>query len=129
MSSSRRRLANLIRPMLPDKWQRIEEYTGASIPTLDSPRVHLDYTEISHEGMPQGALFDGFDVALISNLLDHRLAEDALDAVVAPFVRKLDASNDLSWGNARKRRLGGEQNDRYMSWIITVQLINTHTEE
>lgn len=129
MSSSRARLADLIRPMLPEEWQRIEEYTGASIPTLDGPRVHLDYTEISHEGMPQGALYDGFDVAVISHYLDHRLAEDALDAVVPSFVRKLDAANDIAWGNARKRRLGGEQNDRYLSWIITVQLLNTDTQE
>jgi hypothetical protein len=125
MSSSRDRLAALIEPMLPDAWKRIEAHTVKTIVSLSRPTVYIDYTSITHAGMPEGQLIDGFDIALISDLTDYAKAEDALDSAVRPFVRALDASPDIAWSAANKRAFA----ETYLGWVVTVQLLTPSTEE
>ncbi len=128
MSSSRERLAEIIEPMLPPAWARkIETHTVKTIGTLSADAVFIDYLTMDHAGMPAGQLLDGFEVALVSRLTDYEKAEDALDPVAQSFVRALDQSSDVIWTGARKAGLGGQNNDAYLGWIFTVQMLNTTT--
>lgn len=123
MSSSRQRVADIIRPMLPEGWPIIAQTVG-TIATLSAPAVFIDYTSITHDGMPAGAMVDGFEVALLSHLKDYGKAEDVLDAVVRTFVRGLDASDQIAWGRAEKRNISD-----YLAWVVPVQLpVNAHQE-
>ncbi|TFV82040.1 hypothetical protein E4V99_13990 [Microbacterium sp. dk485] len=125
MSSSRERLAALIEPMLPEAWRgRIEKYTVRNIGTLSQPAVFIDYTTMSHEQMPAGALIDGHEIALVSHLTDYAKAEDDLDPTARTLVRGLDTSVEVAWSRAEKRGVGD-----YLAWIITVQLISTEEQE
>jgi hypothetical protein len=123
MSSSRQRVADIIRPMLPEGWA-ITAQTVATIPTLSAPAVFIDYTSITHDGMPAGSMVDGFEVALLSHLKDYGKAEDAIDPVVRSFVRALDASDEIAWSRSDKRNISD-----YLAWVVTVQLpVNAHQE-
>ncbi|MDY0827545.1 hypothetical protein SK224_00225 [Microbacterium sp. BG28] len=126
MSSSRDRLSGIITPLLPEAWRKVEKFTVKNLGTLSGPRVFIDYTSISHEGMPPGQLVDGFEVALISHLKDYAKAEDALDDAVRAFVRNLDVSNDIAWSTATKRAFGDAD---YLGWTVIVQLLTPSTEE
>lgn len=125
MSTSRARLAAILRPMLPAKWHRIEKVTVKSLGTLDGPRVFIDYTTISHDGVPAGQLVDGFEVALISNLTDFARAEDDLDAAAQQLVRRIDASSEVAWSTADKRGFGDPH--KYLGWVVSVQLLTPTT--
>lgn len=123
MSSSRQRVADIIRPMLPEGCM-VTAQTVANIPTLSSVAVFIDYTSITHDGMPAGAMLDGFEVAILSNLKDYGKAEDSLDAIVRSFVRSLDASDQIVWTGANKRNIAD-----YLGWVVGVQLpVNAHQE-
>lgn len=124
MSSSRQRVADIIRPMLPAGWS-ITAQTVATVGILAAPAVFIDYTSITHDGMPAGSMIDGFEVALLSHLKDYGKAEDVLDSVVRTFVRALDASDTIAWSRSDKRSIGD-----YLAWIVTVQLpVNAHQEQ
>lgn len=124
MSSSRKRLAAIIEPMLPEKWRRIEAVTVKNLGTLDGPRVFIDYTTIGNDGVPPGQLVDGFEVSLISHLTDYAKAEDELDDAAQQFVRALDTSSEIAWSGAVKRPFGQQQ---YLGWMVTVQLLSPTT--
>lgn len=115
-SNARTRLAAIITPMLPEKFRaNVRAQTVANIGTLDGPAVFVDYTKITHDGMPQGAMLDSFDVALVSSLTDYGMAEDELDPAVRAFVRAIDPAPNLAWSESNKRQLGD-----YLSWVVTV---------
>lgn len=102
--------------MLPERFRgRVNAYTVRSIGTLSAPSVFIDYTKITHDGMPQGAMLDSFDIALVSPLTDFAKAEDELDPAVRAFVRAIDPAPDLAWSETNKRELGD-----YLAWIVTV---------
>lgn len=115
-ANARTRLADLIAPMLPESFRgRVNAYTVKAIGTLAADAVFIDYTKISHDGMPQGAMLDSFEVALVSPLTDYTKAEDALDPAVREFLRAIDPSAEIAWIDAEKRSLGD-----YLAWIVTV---------
>lgn len=125
MSSSRDRCAAIITPMLPVAWRaRITKNTVKTLGTLSAPSVFIDFTTMTHDGMPPGQLVDGLEIALISHLRDYAKAEDALDAAARTFVRALDASTEIAWSTATKRSFGD-----YLGWAIAVQLLTPITEE
>jgi hypothetical protein len=130
MSSSRDRLADIIRPLLPEGWRDIETHTVKSIPNLSKPKVYIDFTAIgtawNNQPVPAGAMIDSFEIALVSHLTDYSMAEDALDPAARAFLRKLDPLEEISWTNADKRALGDQ---RYLGWVVTVQLITTEQQE
>lgn len=102
--------------MLPAEFRdRVNAYTVKSIGTLSAPSVFIDYTRITHDGMPQGAMLDIFDVALVSPLTDFAKAEDALDTAVRAFLRAIDPSSQIAWTDTNKRDLGD-----YLAWVVTV---------
>jgi len=120
MSSSRDRLAEIITPMLPDDWRRIERHTVRAIGTLSAPTVFIDFMTMSHAGMPAGSLVDGFEVTLVSHLTDYAKAEDEIDEAAKHLVKHLDPSGRVAWSTARKASFGD-----YLGWTIDVQLLNT----
>lgn len=125
MPSSRDRLVTILTPMLPAPFVTVRRNTVRKLDTLAAPVVLIDYTAITHDGMPAGTMVDSFDVALVSHLTDYAKAEDLLDPAVRAFTRALDASTEIAWVRADKRQL----EDRYLSWIVTVQLpSNAHQE-
>lgn len=125
MSSSRERVVELITPMLPEAWRKnIVWHTVKIIPALDGPAVFMDFTAMTHAGMPEGAMVDEFEIALISHLTDYTKAEDALDPAVRALVRGIDASRQIAWSRSDKRNIGN-----YLAWVVAVQLpVNVHQE-
>ena len=125
MSGSRERVAALITPMLPTGWRdRVTAATVESIGTLSAPSVFISYTAISHDGMPPGVMLDTFDVVLLSDHQDFAKAEDALDDAIRPFIRAVDASPDVSWTTAEKKKYGD-----YLGWGVVLQIpVNAHQE-
>lgn len=125
MSSSRQRVAEIITPLLPEAWRgRVIAQTVATVGTLPGRSVFIDYTSITHDGMPAGSMVDGFEIALISHHKDYAKAEDDLDPAVRAFVRGLDASDQIAWGRAEKRAIAD-----YLAWVVPVQLpVNAHQE-
>lgn len=102
--------------MLPEQFRgRVNAYTVRSIGTLSAPSVFIDYTKITHDNMPQGAMLDTFDIALVSHLADFAKAEDELDPAIRAFVRAIDPAPDLAWSETNKREVGD-----YLAWIVTV---------
>lgn len=122
-SDPRKRILAEIAPALPAGWGT-EKYTVRSVGKLARPTVFLDYTAISHEDMPPGQVFDGYEVAFLSAHEDYTKAEEQLDPVARSVIRVLDASTDLSWGTASKREIAG-----YLAWVITVQQISHTTPQ
>lgn len=122
-SDPRTRILAEITPALPARWTP-HPYTVRAVGTLDKPAVFLDYTSISHDGMPPGQVFDGYQVALVSNLTDYEKAERQIDPVARAVIAVLDASTDLAWSGAEKRSIGD-----YLAWIITVQQISHTTPQ
>lgn len=111
--------------MLPAPFVTVRRTTVRKLDTLAAPVVLINYTAITHDGMPAGTMIDTFDVALVSHLTDYAKAEDQLDLAVRALTRSLDASTEIAWSRADKREI----EDRYLSWIITVQLpSNAHQE-
>lgn len=126
MSSSRARLAAIITPMLPTVWRRrVTDTTVKSIGTLAAPSVFIDFTTMTHDGMPPGQLVDGFEIALVSHLTDYAKAEDDLDSATRTLVRAIDASDEVAWSTALKREFA----DKYLGWVVTVQLLTPITEQ
>lgn len=125
MSSSRERVVELITPMLPAEWHKnIVWHTVKNIEGLSVPSVFMDFTAMSHAGMPEGAMVDEFEIALISHLTDYTKAEDLLDPAVRALVRGLDASRQIAWTRSDKRNISG-----YLAWVVAVQLpVNAHQE-
>ncbi|KQR86831.1 hypothetical protein ASF96_10990 [Microbacterium sp. Leaf179] len=111
--------------MLPEGWRgRVTAQTVESIGTLSAPSVFISFTAIGHDGMPPGAMLDSFDVALLSDHTDFAKAEDALDEAIRPFVRALDASPQVAWSGADKKKIGD-----YLAWVVSIQIpINAHQE-
>lgn len=125
MGNARTRLAALITPMLPEDFRaNVKPYTVRAIGTLSAPTVFIDYTRITHDGMPQGAMLDGFDIALVSPLTDFAKAEDYLDPAVREFVRAIDPAPDLAWSETNKRELA-----EYLAWVVTVSFPTASHQE
>lgn len=123
--SSRARCAEVITPLLPEKWQRrVNTHTVATIGTLAGPSVFIDYVAISHDGMPPGQLIDEFEIGLVSHLTDYALAEDELDETAKAFVRAIDPRSDIAWTGAAKKKIA----DKYLGWVVTVQLLTPESE-
>ncbi|WP_460776017.1 hypothetical protein [Microbacterium sp. GXF7504] len=125
MSTDRDRLASIVRPMLPEAWRgRIEKHTVRALGTLSAPSVFLDFTTITHDGMPPGAVVDEFEVALVHPSTDYAKAEDDLDTTVRVLIDNLDDAPAVAWSRAEKRGIAD-----YLAWVVTVQLISTTTDQ
>lgn len=122
-SDPRKRILDEIKPALPAGWGE-EKHTVRSVGKLARPTVFLDYTAISHEDMPPGQVYDGYEIALVSAHEDYAKAEEQLDPIARAVIRILDASTDLSWSAASKREISG-----YLAWVIPVQQISHTTPQ
>lgn len=119
-SDPRARLLDAIAPAIPPGWDK-KRYTVRAVGTLARSAIFIDYTTISHEGMPPGQVFDTYEVAIVSSLTDYEKAEQQIDPVARALITLLDASTTYSWSTAEKRAAGD-----YLAWIIPVQQIS-HT--
>ena len=103
-SDPRQRLVDLVAPALPNGWDQ-RPYTVRVVGKLAKPTMFVDYTGISHDGMPAGQVFDEYDLTFVSHFEDYIKAEEAIDPVARAVIRVLDGATEGSWSTVTVQQI------------------------
>lgn len=119
----RKRLAQLLAPMLPPAWRIIAWQDSLSRDTLSTTVVMLKQRTIKRApAAPAGAHIVEFVVTIATALSDPAKAEDDLDDSVNALIHALESSR-IHWESATKVQAGSDT----LAYDLTVQILSQTT--